>query len=74
MPAWNKITNAPLFKKLKDIIFYLGQSLYEPFLGTFWDFLPNCDILRSFLLDIRLSFNQLIMFNFKKLRDIIESP
>ncbi len=32
----HKITNVPLFKKLWDIIFLVGQSLYEPFLGTFW--------------------------------------
>ncbi len=31
-----KITiNVPLFKKLRDIIFFAGQSLYEPFQGTF---------------------------------------
>ncbi len=28
--------NVPLFKKLRDIIFFAGQSLYEPFQGTFW--------------------------------------
>ncbi len=28
-------TNVPLFKKLRDIIFLAGQSLYEPFQGTF---------------------------------------
>ncbi len=27
--------NVPLFKKLRDIIFFAGQSLYEPFQGTF---------------------------------------
>ncbi len=27
--------NVPLFKKLWDIIFFSGQSLYEPFQGTF---------------------------------------
>ncbi len=26
----------PLFKKLWDITFFAGQSLYEPFQGTFW--------------------------------------
>jgi hypothetical protein len=32
-----KITiNVPLFKKLRDLIFFAGQSLYEPFQGTFW--------------------------------------
>ena len=29
--------NVPLFKKLRDIIFFFaGQSLFEPFQGTFW--------------------------------------
>ncbi len=28
--------NVPLFKKLRDIIIFAGQSLYEPFQGTFW--------------------------------------
>ena len=29
--------NVQLFKKLRDIIFFFaGQSLYEPFQGTFW--------------------------------------
>ena len=28
--------NVPLFKKLRDIIFFAGQSLYESFQGTFW--------------------------------------
>ena len=32
----HKITNVPLFKKIWDIIFFWGQSLFEPFLGTFW--------------------------------------
>jgi hypothetical protein len=33
---WNILTiNVPLFKKLWDIIFFAGQSLYEPFQGTF---------------------------------------
>jgi hypothetical protein len=27
--------NVPLFKKLRDIFFFWGQSLYEPLLGTF---------------------------------------
>ncbi len=27
--------NVPLFKKLRDIIFLVGESLYEPFRGTF---------------------------------------
>jgi hypothetical protein len=27
--------NVPLFKKLRDIFFFAGQSLYEPFQGTF---------------------------------------
>jgi hypothetical protein len=32
----DKITiNVPLFKKLRDIIFFAGQSLYEPLQGTF---------------------------------------
>ena len=31
----HKITNVPLFKKIWDIIFFLGLSLFEPFLGTF---------------------------------------
>ena len=33
----HKITNVPLIKKIWDIIcFCLRQSLFEPFLGTFW--------------------------------------
>jgi hypothetical protein len=32
----HKITNVPLFKKIWDIFFFfLGQKLFEPFLGTF---------------------------------------
>jgi hypothetical protein len=31
----HKITSVSLLKKLRDIIFFLGQSLYEPFLGSF---------------------------------------
>jgi hypothetical protein len=31
----HKITNVPLFKKIWDIIFFLGQKLFEPFLGPF---------------------------------------
>ncbi len=27
--------NVPLFKELRDIIFFAGQSIYEPFQGTF---------------------------------------
>jgi hypothetical protein len=27
--------NVPLFKKLRDIIFFVGQKLYEPFRETF---------------------------------------
>ena len=36
MTLVDKNTNVPLFKKLFDIIFLGGgESLYEPFLGTF---------------------------------------
>ncbi len=45
----HKITNVPLFKKLWDIIFLGGQSLYEPFLGTFWGGLDFLDLLKMSL-------------------------
>jgi hypothetical protein len=31
----HKITNIPLFKKLRDIIFLGGKITFEPFFGTF---------------------------------------
>ena len=31
----HKIISVSLLKKLRDIIFFWGQSLYEPFLGSF---------------------------------------
>ena len=41
--------NVPLFKKLRDIIFFAGQSRFEPFQGKFWggqDFFDslNCTV------------------------------
>ncbi len=33
----NLTIDVPLFKKMRDIIFFAGQSLYEPFQGTVWE-------------------------------------
>jgi hypothetical protein len=42
----HKITNVLLFKKFWDIIFiFWGLSLYEPFLGTFWQLCPAVHLL-----------------------------
>jgi hypothetical protein len=49
----HKITSVSLLKKLRDIIFFLGQSLYEPFLGSF--FYSGTLIVKGlFLLRIRI--------------------
>ncbi len=35
-PSNNYYSNVPLFKKLRDIIFFLWDNNFEPFRGTFW--------------------------------------